>query len=154
MKLRRAESKDRAFLVEMGRLACTPEERPLPQADAPDVIALLPRPGAAVIATDDDGHPLGAAWWHIHTPPLLRDAAGTPLPELVMAVLAGERGKGIGAALVDAVADEAARCFSALTLNVHICNPATHLYTRTGFSVAGAGRGRFGVAMSRPLEGP
>ncbi len=69
-----------------------------------------------------------------------------------MAVVEGERAKGIGAALVEALADEARKRFSALTLNVHIRNPATHLYTRTGFTVAGAGRGPFGVAMSRPLE--
>jgi GNAT superfamily N-acetyltransferase len=69
-----------------------------------------------------------------------------------MAVVDGERGKGIGAALVDAVADDAATRFSALTLNVRIRNPAARLYTRTGFSVAAAGRGRLGVAMSRPLQ--
>ena len=54
--------------------------------------------------------------------------------------------------MIDALADEAAKHFSALTLNVHLRNPATHLYTRTGFRVAGAGRGWFGVAMSRPLQ--
>jgi len=54
--------------------------------------------------------------------------------------------------LIDALADEAAKHFSVLTLNVHLRNPATHLYTRTGFRVAGAGRGWFGVAMSRPLQ--
>jgi len=52
------------------------------------------------------------------------------------------------------VADEARRRFSARTLNVHIRNPAPHLNTRTGFTVGGAGRGPFGVAMSRPLDEP
>lgn len=65
-----------------------------------------------------------------------------------MAVVETERGKGIGAALVD----EAAKHFDELTLNVHFRNRAAHLYTRTGFIVTGAGRGRFGVAMSRPLD--
>ena len=102
----------------------------------------------------EEGLPVGAAWWHFHEPPLLHDANGEPLPELVMAVVEGERGKGIGAALIDALADEASRHFSALTLNVHLRNPAAHLYTRTGFRVAGAGRGWFGVAMSRPLQAP
>lgn len=68
-----------------------------------------------------------------------------------MAVVEEERRKGIGAAMVDAVA-EAAKCFSALALNVHIRNPAAHFYTRTGFRVAGMGRGWYGVAMSRPLS--
>ncbi len=154
MKLRPAEPQDMAFVVEMARLACTLEDRPLPRPGAADVVALLPGPdAAAVIATDDDGRPVGAAWWHLHDPPLLRDAGGKALPELVMAVSEGDRGKGIGAALVDAVADEAAQSFSALTLNVHLRNRAARLYIRTGFRVAGAGRGWFGVAMSRQLDG-
>jgi len=152
MRLRLAESADSPFLIEVARLACTLEDRPLPAPDAPDVIALLPEPNAAVIAVDEDGRPVGAAWWHVRERPLLRGANGEALPELAMAVVERERAKGIGAALVEAVADEASKRFSALTLNVHIRNPATHLYTCTGFTVAGAGRGRFGVAMSRPLQ--
>lgn len=154
MELRPAEPQDRAFLVEMARLACTLDERPLPGREASEVCALLPASDAAILATDDDGRPLGAAWWHLHEPPLLRDATGQPVPELVMAVVEGERRKGIGAALVDALAEEAAKHFSVLALNVHIRNPAARLYTRTGFRVAGAGRGWFGVAMSRALENP
>jgi hypothetical protein len=38
-----------------------------------------------------------------------------------------------------------------LSLNVHLRNPAARLYTRTGFEVAGKGRGPFGVAMVRTL---
>jgi hypothetical protein len=38
-------------------------------------------------------------------------------------------------------------------LNVHLRNPAARLYTRTGFRVAGKGRGWFGVAMTRELRG-
>jgi GNAT superfamily N-acetyltransferase len=153
MQLRRARPQDRAFLVEMARVACTLEDRPLPPRDASEVLALLPAPDAAIVATDAEGQPLGAAWWHLHEPPLLRDDTGKPVPELVMAVLEGERRKGIGAALVNALAEEAAKQFSVLALNVHIRNPAARLYTRTGFRVAGAGRGWFGVAMSRALEG-
>lgn len=153
MRLRRATPHDSPFIVEMTRLACTLEDRPLPSRDASEVLALLPAPNAAIVA-DDDGRPLGAAWWHIHEPPLLRDAAGEPVPELVMAVLEKERRQGIGAALVNALAEEAASHYSVLALNVHLRNPAAHRYTRTGFRVAGAGRGWFGVAMSRSLERP
>ncbi len=69
-----------------------------------------------------------------------------------MAVVVQARGRGVGTALVEALAARAPRRFSALTLNVHLLNPAARLYARTGFRVAGAGGGWFGVAMSRPLR--
>jgi len=58
------------------------------------------------------------------------------------------RGRELGTALSEALADEAAGRFSALTLNVHVGSPAVRLYTRTGFTVAGAGGGPLGVAMT------
>ncbi len=95
MVLRSAQPQDRAFLVEMARLASALEDRPLPDPDAPPVIALLPGPDAtAVIAADgEEGRPVGAAWWHVHDPPLVRDANGKALPELVMAVVETERAR-------------------------------------------------------------
>ena len=153
MRVRRSEPGDAAFLPEMARLACGLEERPLPSSDAPDVLALLPASSdIALIATDDSGELLGAAWWHMHDPPLLSDADGSPLPELAMAVKDGARGQGVGTALVEALASEAAHRFQALTLNVHLANRAVHLYMRTGFRVVEKGRGWFGVAMSRSLD--
>lgn len=70
----------------------------------------------------------------------------------MVAVVESARGQGIGTRLIETLAQAAAtRSFSALSLNVHLRNPAARLYTRTGFRVAGAGRGWFGVAMHRPL---
>jgi GNAT superfamily N-acetyltransferase len=153
IRVRRARPQETAFVAEMARLACGLDDRPAAPPDAPAVRALLPDElGSAFVAADDDDRPLGAAWLHFHDPPLLRDASGASLPELVMAVAEEERGRGIGAALVETVAGEAAGRFSALTLNVHLRNRAAHLYARTGFTVAGAGRGPLGVAMSRPLR--
>jgi GNAT superfamily N-acetyltransferase len=88
----------------------------------------------------------------MHDPPLLSDADGSPLPELAMAVKGDLRGQGVGTALVEALASEAAHRFQALTLNVHLANRAVHLYMRTGFRVVEKGRGWFGVAMSRSLD--
>ncbi|MEA2150035.1 MAG: hypothetical protein QOD69_1865 [Solirubrobacteraceae bacterium] len=56
------------------------------------------------LARPDDAQLLGAAWWHIHQPPLLVDADDEPLPELAMAVVEGRRREGIGRALVEALA--------------------------------------------------
>lgn len=153
-RIRDAEAEDRGFVVEMARFACTLEDRPLPDLDAPEVLACLPLAmSAAVIASDEDGRPLGAAWWHLHQPPLVVTADGSPLPELTMAVVEDARGHGVGTALIEALATNAATHFAAVALNVHLRNPAARLYTRTGFRVAGKGRGWFGVAMTRELRG-
>ncbi len=137
----------------MARHACTLEDRPLPAADAAAVRALLPAPSDIVlVAVDGETRPVGAAWCSVHAPPLLLDPAGDVLPELAMAVVEDRRRERIGTALVEALAQAAAARYDALTLNVHLRSPAVRLYMRTGFIVAGAGRGPFGVAMRRPLE--
>ncbi len=82
-----------------------------------------------------------------------RDERGEVLPEVTMAVAEDARGCGIGGRLLGELAAEAAGRFSALSLNVHMRNPAARLYMRNGFRVAGKGRGWYGVAMVRSLEG-
>jgi GNAT superfamily N-acetyltransferase len=150
--LRRAEAADRPFLIEMARFACTLADRPLPSPSDPDVLATLPgEADGALVACDSSQQPVGAAWWHVHEPPLLRDADGRTLPEMVMAVVEHARGRGVGTRLIEALIGEAARHHRLLTLNVHLLNPAVRLYVRSGFRVAGAGRGWYGVAMSRSL---
>ena len=63
------------------------------------------------------------------------------------------RGRGVGRRLLDALATRAAESgHDRLALNVHIRNPAAHLYSRAGFVVAGKGRGPLGVAMVRELR--
>ena len=154
MQMRAAAEGDRAFIVEMARLASSLEGRhPVPDADAPVVLAVLPGDDdVAVVAVDGDGSPVGAAWSHAHKPALLVDDDGRTVPEVILAVVPPARGRGIGAALLDAVADATRPSRSALSLNVHLLNPAVRLYIRKGFRVAGAGRGWYGVAMRRELD--
>jgi GNAT superfamily N-acetyltransferase len=144
--LRRAVPADRSFLLEMAREASTLEGRPHPSLDDATLAAFLPGPDDAAIVAHRDDARLGAAWWVVREPPLVDG-----LPELFLAVVESERGQGVGAALLDALAREAAGRFPALSLNVHLLSPAVHLYARSGYRVAGAGRGRFGVAMIRDL---
>jgi GNAT superfamily N-acetyltransferase len=152
-RLRSAGDEDRTFVVEMARLACALDDRPLPDGDAPVVIQCLPSsPSAAVVAVDHAGEPLGAAWWHLHQPSMLQMPDGSSIPELTMGVADGSRGQGIGAALIEALVTKAASQFAVLALNVHLRNPAARLYMRAGFRVAGKGRGRFGIAMTRDLR--
>lgn len=153
-RLRRAIGDDRSFLVEMARLASVIEDRPLPEPTAPEVAAMLPgADDVAVIAVDAASRPIGAAWWSFQEPPLLTDTAGNPVPEMIIAVTEAWRGRGVGGSLIEALAGEAAYRFGAISLNVHIRNPAARLYSRTGFEVADKGRGPLGVAMLRALEG-
>jgi GNAT superfamily N-acetyltransferase len=152
--LQSGAAEDRPFLVEMARHVCTLEGRALSAADDPEVVAFLPdSPDAAVVvAVDGSDRRLGAAWWVLHQPPLLLGRTGNPLPELAIAVVEDQRGKGIGTALLDAVVERARGRFPALALNVHLLNPAVRLYIRAGFKVAAAGRGWYGVAMTLPLD--
>lgn len=149
---RQAAPNDQAFIVEMARQASVIEDRPLPAGDSAEVLAILPSSlDTVVIGADGSGRPLGAAWWHWHEPPLLCDDDGSALPEMIVAVAEDARGRGIGTGLVAALCAKAATRYDALALNVHLRNRAAGLYTRTGFRVAGAGRGSFGVAMRRDL---
>jgi GNAT superfamily N-acetyltransferase len=153
VKVRLALPNDDAFVLEMARYASTLEGRDLPGADDPGVLALLPNKGdVASIACDDEGRSVGAAWWHFHDPSLICATDGRPLPELAMAVSRSHRQQGVGTALVEVVAARAAERFEALSLNVHLLNPAVRLYVKTGFRVAGSGRGWYGVAMVRALR--
>jgi GNAT superfamily N-acetyltransferase len=148
--LKQGRAHDWAFIIAMAQFASTLDDRPLPEADDPVVRSLLPSsPEAAVIAMDERPTPLGAAWWFFHDPPLIVDRGGCAVPEMTIAVRETQRRQGIGTALIEALLAQVAEDFDQLSLNVHLLNPAVHLYARTGFQVAGRGRGRFGVAMVR-----
>jgi GNAT superfamily N-acetyltransferase len=153
VSVRAGEPSDAAFIVEMARLASAVEGRPLPPVDDP-VLAqgLPPSPGTSVLALDHDGNPVGAAWWHFRKPLLIVTPDGAPVPELVIAVIPTDRGRGVGRSLLDALTARAAQQgYDQLALSVHIHNPAARLYTQAGFVVAGKGRGPLGVAMVRHL---
>jgi GNAT superfamily N-acetyltransferase len=111
-RIRDAEAEDRGFVIEMARFACTLEDRPLPDPDAPAVLACLPLAmSAAVIATNDDEPRLGAAWWHLHEPTLVLTTDGSPLPELTMAVAEDARGHGVGTALIEGTGHQRRNAF-------------------------------------------
>lgn len=133
----------------MARLASAIEDRPPPPVDDPQLVrGLPPSPDTSVLALGHDGQPVGAAWWHFRKPPLVTTPDGAPVPELVVAVTPHDRGRGVGRCLLDALTARAAEHgYDRLALNVHICNPASRLYSRAGFVVAGKGRGPLGVAM-------
>jgi ribosomal protein S18 acetylase RimI-like enzyme len=153
VQMRAATSDDEAFIVEMARHACIIEDWPLPDPDDEEVLSMLPPPGEVpIIAVDPTGVPAGAVWtWH-NDPPLQVDAAGSSVPELCIGVAPGRRGAGIGGMLLDALFGQCAETMDAMCTNVHVRNPAQHLYQRKGFHVIGQGRGPLGLAMRKDLR--
>jgi ribosomal-protein-alanine N-acetyltransferase len=94
------------------------------------------RGDVAVIAVDDDGRRLGAAWFRLFS----EEEPGfgfvdAETPEISIAVAPDSRGRGIGTALLEALADRACHeGFHALSLSVRPGNPAARLYERFGFA--------------------
>ncbi len=98
-----------------------------------------------VIALVETGRPVGAAWARRLDEPLLRGVA-----EVAIAVEADARGLGTGAALLQALAAEAAADgHQALSLRVSPHAPAVRLYERAGYERVTSGEE--GLVMRRRL---
>jgi GNAT superfamily N-acetyltransferase len=95
-----------------------------------------PRAGdAGVIADDDAGTPVGAAWYrHFTAGEHGYGFVDEATPEVSIAVVAEWRGRGIGTDLLAALAELARRNgVGALSLSVERANPARRLYERAGY---------------------
>jgi ribosomal protein S18 acetylase RimI-like enzyme len=89
-----------------------------------------------VIAEDDEGRPVGAAWYRRF--PADEPGHGfvaTDIPELAIAVVDEHRARGIGSSLLRALVEEArSRGERGLSLSVSAQNPAAiRIYQRMGF---------------------
>ncbi len=96
-----------------------------------------PGPGEfGVIAEDDDGTRLGAAWCRYLAP----DDPGygfvaAQIPELSIGVVAEARGQGLGRSLMNRLIDDArTHGVGQLSLSVELDNVALHLYASLGFT--------------------
>jgi GNAT superfamily N-acetyltransferase len=98
------------------------------------------RPGDAGVIAEVAGQPVGAAW-HRHFPATQPGYGfvAEQIPEVSLGVEAAWRGRGIGRALLTALAERARRAgIEALSLSVDANNaPAVALYQSMGFRSAG-----------------
>jgi GNAT superfamily N-acetyltransferase len=96
----------------------------------------FPREGdAGVVAEDELGRPIGAAWYRFFTETEPGFGFVAPdIPELTVAVSPGSRNKGVGTALLHALVAEAQRegVFT-ISLSVEEGNSAVRIYERLGF---------------------
>lgn len=96
-----------------------------------------------MVAEDEQGRPVGAAWWRLF--PEQDPGYGfvsADCPELSVGVLDGHRGAGVGTALLRALIEQAGLDgLPGLSLSVEPDNPAARLYARLGFEVVGGSGG-------------
>lgn len=92
-----------------------------------------------VVAEDEQGQPLGAAWYRFFSPEEHGFGfVSQDVPELTVAVRPDARGRGTGTALLEALLARARTAHvSALSLSVEEDNPALALYRRLGFVCIG-----------------
>lgn len=140
---------DQAFISEMQYAAffVPPGEAPFPRSilDEPHIQRYHAGFGTesgdvGVIAEDEIGAPLGAAW--------VRQVEGygfvdAETPELGIAVVAAARGRSVGSALLRALFERVPRC----SLSVDVRNPAKRLYDRLGFDLVRIDSGHTAVML-------
>ncbi len=121
-----------------------------------------PRDSDLGVVAEPDGQPVGAAWLRFlpETEPGYGFVA-PDVPELTIGVSAGWRGRGVGRALLRALAGQArARGIGQISLSVERENPAQRLYLSEGYRVVDSSGARSGTMVktwagaSRAAGGP
>jgi len=136
--IRRGGAQDLRFLRDMLHHAYYWRER-VPGSLVSRYVRGWGRPGDTAVIALDGGFPVGAAWFRVFK----ADEPGygfvdEQTPELAIAVVPSQRGKGVGEQLLLALIDRAREAgYTSLSLSVEPGNPARKLYERHGFEVVG-----------------
>lgn len=161
---RPAGAADAAFLTQMLALAADWRADATPRSaaailDDPQLaryVADWPRHGdLGVIAIDDTGQPVGAAWARrfSETAPGYGFVSPT-VPEVSLAVRPHARGAGVGEQLLGGLMDAARRRgVTQLSLSVERANPARTLYARRGFTEVGGTAGAVTMVVDLDPKG-
>lgn len=148
MRIREATADDveflRDMLVEAANWPSHPHRGRAETLADPSIAHYLdgwPRPDDLGVVAVDDEQPLGAAWLRY----FLADAPAygfvqADIPELAIGVVAGQRGRGVGRALLRAVAERARQHgVDRISLSVERANPAARLYLAEGYRIVDSG---------------
>lgn len=151
-RLRPATQADGAFLCDMvveaanwRQAAARPRHEILTSGDHSRYVTAWRRPGdEGLVAVDDHGDPVGAAWYRM----LPRSEPGfgyvaTGVPELIIGVKPIWRAHGVGRALLQGLCERARHAgHGRISLSVERDNFARTLYRSEGFAVTSAGARR------------
>jgi GNAT superfamily N-acetyltransferase len=111
------------------------------------------RPGDAGFLAEEEGRPVGAVWYRLFTEEHHGDGYVDPeTPELAIAVVDGQRGRGIGHRLFEAMHEHArSQGLRRISLSVDADNPARGLYASLGYEdyEAEDGKGRMVLDLDR-----
>jgi len=133
-----------SFLKDMlhTAIAWNPERQlPLPKAELLDLPQLTifhegwGREGDTALVAEREGQPVGLVWYRFFTEDVHGEGfVDEATPEVAIAVVEGQRGNGIGAALMQAIHERArADGVARVSLSVDHDNPARRLYERLGY---------------------
>ena len=165
MRIRELAPAETDFLREMlyAALSWRPDVEVPPREwvlDHPEVVIYhrdWGRPGDAALVAEERGQPIGAVWYRLFTEDEHGDGfVDERTPELAIAVAEGNRGRGVGALLLEALHERARQDGLAhVALSVDHDNPAKRLYERIGYVdfEPGDGKGRMLVDLSVPASG-